>query len=153
MMHFNYSDMQNSSSMYNTTKFPSSDYISLVNFHQSTLTLQGGVLFVELLGLPPPPKKVKGWTLRQIASSSGTVAKLSYPPVTAGTTSSVAVDTASANPAGTSAAPTNNSLQATAPASWPPLRISYLLPSNVIIRDDTPTIAWWDNVTNVDFQK
>jgi hypothetical protein len=30
---------------------------------------------------------------------------------------------------------------------WPPLRVSYLLPVNVMIRGDMPTVATWDPVS------
>lgn len=54
------------------------DYLA----HKSLSEYQavGGILYMELLALPPPPKKVKGWTLRQITPLANNVSRLNYPP-------------------------------------------------------------------------
>lgn len=44
----------------------------------------GGVTIIELLALPPIPKKVKGWTLRQVGTSGASVQRLAYPIPTVG---------------------------------------------------------------------
>lgn len=90
------------------------------------------MLFLELLALPPPPKKVKGWTLRQITPLSNNVSRLNYPP-SVGLGVEVNINT------GTSVVPNAATL-----AGWPPLKVSYQLPSDTIVRGQVPTIGWWD---------
>jgi cancer susceptibility candidate protein 1 len=121
------------------------------------------VLFLELLSLPPPPKKVKGWTLRQVTALSTSISLSSYPP-----SSGIGVETPSVTSntqpqsVSQSAAPTQ---QPVIPGTgglpgWPPLRVSYLLPSNTIVRDKNPVVGWWDSdsktwrtegITDVDY--
>ena len=45
----------------------------------------GPILSVDLCSLPAPPKRVKGWTLRQVTSLMTSVHKLQYPIPPAGT--------------------------------------------------------------------
>lgn len=118
-----------------TSKYPS-DYLSL-----------GGILSVELLSLPPPPKKVKGWTLRQVTGPLGTLTKLNYPP----TNNSVPAVAPNAAVGGALDSQTTvNSTQVQGLSAnateWSPLRISFLLPSNILLREELPTVACWDVV-------
>lgn len=92
---------------------------------------------MELLALPPPPKKVKGWTLRQVTPLSTNISLLSYPPSSGLGVEAVPV-------AGGAAGTTTAALAGT--ASWPALRVSYLLPVNTVIRDNPPVVGWWDQV-------
>jgi len=72
----------------------------------------GGVIELELLTLPPPSKKIKGWTMRQVTEMTESVVKLQYP---------LAGADGSQPP----------------PGSAPPLRISYVIDDSVIL----PTVA------------
>jgi cancer susceptibility candidate protein 1 len=89
---------------------------------------------LELLALPPPPKKVRGWTLRQITPLAYSISKLTYPPSVG-----IGVDT----PMNLLQSVGQNQL---AQQGWPPLKVTYSLPSNVVIRN-LPIVAWWDEVT------
>ena len=40
----------------------------------------GGVLHMDLLEMPPTPRNVKGWVMRQVTSLSKDVGRMSYPP-------------------------------------------------------------------------
>ena len=44
----------------------------------------GGVLSIELMALPQPPKKVKGWTIRPVAEAGVPIVRQSYPTPAAG---------------------------------------------------------------------
>lgn len=44
----------------------------------------GGVLYAELLALPPSAKHVKTWVLRQVTPLSSAVARIPYPIPPAG---------------------------------------------------------------------
>ena len=76
----------------------------------------GGIFCIELLQLPEPPKRVKGWTLRVSNELSDDVSRVSYP-----------VHEGSHAVAGVAAA----------------LKIQYTLPSNVLVPDNL-RVAWWD---------
>ena len=101
-----------------------SDYITL-----------GGLLATELLALPPPPKKVKGWTLRQVTPLSENVSKLPYPPIT----NAAPIDT-------TASLAASSSLAQVHQQNWPPLRISFPLPAHILVPNNTVTVGWWDSV-------
>ncbi|PRP81577.1 hypothetical protein PROFUN_01084 [Planoprotostelium fungivorum] len=108
------------------------DYLA----HKSLSEYQavGGILYMELLALPPPPKKVKGWTLRQITPLANNVSRLNYPPA-------VGIGVEVANMNGMTGAVGAN-------LGWAPLRVVYALPSHVIIRDDVPVLGWWSKESN-----
>jgi len=84
----------------------------------------GGVFTVDLLALPPPPKKVKGWTLRTLTPLAFDVNRLPYPIPPAG------------------ADPTLNPGQAAAP---PPMVLTYKLPPELVLVDPEPMVGWWDS--------
>lgn len=115
-------------------KYPS-DYLSL-----------GGILHLELLGLPPPPKKVKGWTLRQVTGPLGTLVKLNYPP-TNNSVQAVVPNQAvgGSNEAQPSNAPQTQSIS-NPTTDWSPLKVSLAFPTNILLREEVPTVAWWDTV-------
>ena len=82
----------------------------------------GGVLSLELLTLPPPTKKVKGWTLRQVTALCTTVHRQPYPlPSSAGDANS---------------APMSNTAQ--------PLRVTYVVPTSVLVPDAAHQVGWFD---------
>lgn len=82
----------------------------------------GGVLFIELLQLPPASKAVKGWVMRPATALSRTVQRLSYP----------------LGSHGDSAVPTGSSAAA--------LKVKFQLPAHVVVRDEfPPRLGWWDN--------
>eukprot|EP00163_Fabomonas_tropica_P007926 TRINITY_DN1755_c0_g2_i1.p1 TRINITY_DN1755_c0_g2~~TRINITY_DN1755_c0_g2_i1.p1 ORF type:complete len:617 (+),score=144.97 TRINITY_DN1755_c0_g2_i1:850-2700(+) len=80
----------------------------------------GGVFTYDLLTLPPASKKVKSWTLRQVTHLAERTQPLPYP-----------LQSASGEPSGV-------------PANITPIRCSYVLPGNVLLREDTPTVGWFD---------
>ena len=101
----------------------------------------GGVLYVDLLALPPPAKKVKGWTLRQVTPLSYNVQRIPYP-----------IPPAGADPA------TYKSEE-----EPPPLGFTYPFTPNIRLLDyPRLAVGWWDpsvsgwstaGVTDVDFDK
>lgn len=78
----------------------------------------GGILLLELLQLPPVPKRVKGWTLRQVGPTSHTVTRMAYPLPQLGSEPS----------AGAAA----------------PLRLSIVLPADVVVPEEMVRVGWWD---------
>jgi cancer susceptibility candidate protein 1 len=55
-------------------------------FHRCTNALMavGGVLYIDLLTLPPQAKKVKHWVLRQVTPLASNVVRIPYPIPPAG---------------------------------------------------------------------
>ena len=80
----------------------------------------GGVLCLELLTLPPPTKKIKGWTLRQVTALSTSVNRQPYPiPSAAGESAPLA-------------------------GSAPPLRVTYSIPPHVKLPEGALQVGWFD---------
>lgn len=79
----------------------------------------GGVFHVELLQLPQAPKRVKGWTLRQVNDLTDTVSRLSYP---------LGGDGHAVAAAGTAQ----------------PLKVQYHLPDDVLVPESNLRVGWWD---------
>ena len=98
------------------TETPGPTYMSL-----------GGVLCLDLLTLPPPTKKVKGWVIRQINDMTTNVHRQPYPIPPA------ASDAAAAPLSG----------------SAPPLRICYAVPKNVIVPPSDRLVGWFDESEQV----
>jgi hypothetical protein len=84
----------------------------------------GGVTIVDLLTLPPPPKRVKGWTLRHASTAQPAVTRMAYPIPPVGGESAAAA--------------------AAAAAAAPPLRLMLTLPSDVVVADKMVRVGWWD---------
>jgi len=106
---------------------------------EAPLMTLGGVLSVELLGLPPSTKQVKGWTLRQVSDESSAIVRQHYP----------------AREPGEDPTKVSN--------TGPQLRISYVLPDNVLIPpgDHKPAglgassglrVGWWEHETQKWYQ-
>jgi len=96
-----------------------SPYASPESAAAATYMTLGGVVKIELLSLPPPAKKVKGWTMRPVTEMSHTVLRQQYP------------------------VPGADGL---IPANAPPLRISYVIDKGVILREGEPQrVGWWDD--------
>jgi cancer susceptibility candidate protein 1 len=86
------------------------------------LTSVGGVCTVDLLTLPPLPKVVQGTTLRTMSPLAVDVERLPYPiPVAGAETTEVDM------------------------AYVPPLMLSYEIPDDIVLVDETPSVAWWDD--------
>jgi len=79
---------------------------------------------VDLLALPPPPKKVTGWTLRTMTPLAYDVTRLPYPIPAAGASLEEAdeVDTEA-----------------------PPVVLTYKLPSDLVLVEREPKVGWWDD--------
>jgi hypothetical protein len=82
----------------------------------------GGVTVVDLLTLPPVPKRVKGWTLRQVSGSGQSVSRMAYPIPTAGGESGAGASVGNAAP----------------------LRLTLSLPRDVVVADKMVRVGWWD---------
>lgn len=85
----------------------------------------GGILHFDLLDVPPPPKKLKGWTLRPVTELASSVRRLGYPIVPPGT-----------DPASAPVAPS---------PSWKRIKITWAVPDAVFVRSKTPLVGWWDS--------
>eukprot|EP00736_Rhodelphis_marinus_P006376 Rmarinus@m.27927 len=96
-------------------------------FHNEHFPL-GGVISVDLLALPPPPKQVKEWTLREVTYLATDVQRLPYP----------------IPPAGVDLSINETNLNA------PPMRVSFALAPRVILQrgDDDLKVGWWDHKSN-----
>ena len=79
----------------------------------------GGVLDIDLLNLPQPPKKVKGWTMRVIDEMSDSVKRMQYPL-----------------PAADGSMPL--------PGTAPPLIIKFNIDPSVILPEKVETVGFWD---------
>ena len=80
----------------------------------------GGVLSVELLGLPPPTKQVKGWTLRQLSEDSAAIARQNYP----------------------AREPDEDPTKVS--STGPQIRFSYVLPDHVLVPAGDQRVGWWE---------
>jgi hypothetical protein len=78
----------------------------------------GGIFEVQLLGLPQAPKRVKGWTLRQVNELTTSVSRLAYPLGSEG---------------GHSSGP------------GAPVKVYYHLPEDVLVQEDSMRVGWWDS--------
>lgn len=77
----------------------------------------GGMLRVELLAIPPPSRKVKTWTIRQIPPESQELTRLPYPNTEHREQTAITVQ---------------------------PVKIEYKMPAHVLLRAKNPTVSWWD---------
>ena len=90
----------------------------------------GPVLHVDLLSLPAPPRRVKGWTMRVITPLSTGVARLPYPVPPAGT------DAGAGAAVGGSAAAAKDA---------PPMSVQMPVPAEVcLLPAGAPRVGWWD---------
>ena len=92
---------------------------ALLDAHAPLMTL-GGVLSVELLGLPPPTKQVKGWTLRQQSEDSAALARQNYP----------------------AREPDEDPTKVS--STGPQIRFSYVLPEHVLVPEGEQRVGWWE---------
>ncbi len=84
----------------------------------ATLMALGGVLKIDLVGLPQPPKKVKGYTMRVVNEMTTSVVHTEYPI---------------------------RGADGQLPTAAPPLRVTYVLPETVLMAEGlSPTVGWWD---------
>lgn len=134
--------------------------------HRSDYTSIGGILHLDLLALPPPPKKVKGWTLRQVTPLATSIARLPYPgqpshlpPNSHSSDHSLHLPSAPsiASISSHQAAPLSMSRSSslipptTTPmtsSAWAPISIAWPVPKDVII-GVTPQAGWWDDEAHV----
>ncbi|MEW5320511.1 MAG: hypothetical protein WDW38_011579 [Sanguina aurantia] len=86
----------------------------------------GGILYVDLLALPPPAKKIKAWVLRQVTPLSHAVSRIPYP----------------IPPAGSDYATWRSEEEV------PPLGFKMPLSSSIVILTHPPTVGWWDDSTS-----
>mmetsp|Transcript_24916 Transcript_24916/g.41043 ORF Transcript_24916/g.41043 Transcript_24916/m.41043 type:complete len:634 (-) Transcript_24916:150-2051(-) len=108
-----------------------SSYDNFSYDHPNPLAPLGPVLSVELLSLPPAARKVKTWTLRHVTPLAQTVQRLPYPiPPSMGSDLSTTM--------------TINAALTTSSLHVPPLKISYVLPPYVVLREEKPRVAYWD---------
>lgn len=84
----------------------------------SCLTV-GGVIRIDLLSIPPYPKKVKTWIIRSIPSTGRQFVRLPYP---------------------------NPELASSASGALQPCKIEYTVSRNAIVAAE-PQVSWWDAAT------
>jgi hypothetical protein len=76
----------------------------------------GGVLHMDLLEMPPSPRNVKGWVMRQVTHLSSDVGRISYPP---------------------------GSSDSGASSNAPPLRVKCVVSPNVVVPSELK-MGWWN---------
>ncbi|CAM6083575.1 unnamed protein product [Calypogeia fissa] len=79
----------------------------------------GGTFVIDVLGLPPPSKIVKNWTLDQGSSSLSTLIRIGYPIPVIGQAMPL-------------------------PGAVLPIGVVFFLPAHIIHLKDVPEIGWWD---------
>ena len=99
----------------------------------------GGMICIEQLALPPPPKQAKGWAMRELAHTCSALQVIPYP------TEDNTQATAAAG-AGGAAAPAAAAATAAASAaqSNAPLRLSFHIPASAYLPQQTPHFGWYD---------
>lgn len=106
-----------------------------VKFDEVTKTTRmavvGGVLHLELVEMPDPPKTVDKWTVRQVLSAEGKLKRIPYP------FKKQVVD------------PAEQELDdPTSMTQWP-AQITYALPRGVFLHPESVTVKYWDAGTQV----
>mmetsp|Transcript_31025 Transcript_31025/g.68839 ORF Transcript_31025/g.68839 Transcript_31025/m.68839 type:complete len:672 (-) Transcript_31025:511-2526(-) len=86
----------------------------------------GGVLYVDLLSLPPPSKKVKQWVLRQVTPLAYNVSRIPYP-----------IPPAGADP-----------LTYKSEEEPPPLGFTLPFTNDVVLPEGPLQVGWWDAKEN-----
>lgn len=86
----------------------------------------GGCFHIELLQLPQQPKRVKGWTLRQVNDLTNSVCRLSYPLGSHG----------------------EGGHAVAAAGTAQPLKVQYHLPDDVLAPESNLRVGWWDTHNN-----
>ena len=99
----------------------------------------GGMMCIEQLALPPPPKQAKGWAMRELAHTCSSLQVIPYP-------TEDNTQAAAATAAGGAAAPAAAAAAAAASAaqSNAPLRLSFHIPASVYLPQQTPHFGWYD---------
>lgn len=99
----------------------------------------GGVLYFDLLTLPPQPKQVKGWIMTQVTSSE--LQRVPYPPVDATKLSQTLSGTITM---GQTLDPKAlaNAAAATEALGAPPVGVKFKLPDNVLYSEE-PQLVYW----------
>ncbi|RKO87557.1 hypothetical protein BDK51DRAFT_27374, partial [Blyttiomyces helicus] len=85
-----------------------------------------GVLFLDLVEMPDPPKTVDAWTIRPVLSATGRLKRLGYPfkkPVTENA---------------------DEGHEAAMDASAWPMIVSYSIMPGSFVRQDLSTVRWWN---------
>jgi len=102
----------------------------------------GGIISIEQLALPPPPKKAKGWVMRDITALNKSIQVVPYP---AASDADAAASAANQSPAAAAAAAAAGAAAlAAGGASQAPMRVSFMLPAYVFLDDREPHFGWWD---------
>lgn len=97
----------------------------------------GGIINIEQLALPPPPKKAKGWVMRDITPLSKSIQIVPYPAASE-------ESPAGQSPASAAAATIAHGGALAGATSQAPLRVSFMLPGYVFLDDREPHFGWWD---------
>lgn len=94
--------------------------------HSGEYFSSGGVMHLDLLTLPPPPKKVKGWTLRQVTPLATNIVRLPY-----------------------NTHPSHGSTSDPTPGSSTPIRVAWPIARDVVVaQGSSPQVGWWDADAN-----
>ena len=104
-------------------------------------TSVGGLISIEQLALPPPPKQAKGWAMRELAHTNSPLQPIPYPnedAVVVPSSSPQSVPATAAAPSSTTAAVATNA----------PLRLSFHIPPSIYLPQETPHFGWYDTATH-----
>jgi hypothetical protein len=92
------------------------DVLTVSSMTKSLFEPIGGLVFIDLLAIPPPSTQIGAWKRRQVTNLATKVERKSY----------------------TQTDSDGNEQQA------PPTIVSFIIPENVIVRREIPHVAWWD---------
>eukprot|EP00741_Cyanophora_paradoxa_P006968 tig00001065_g6741.t1 len=109
--------------------------------HPNGLSVLGPVISLELLALPPPPKKARGWTIRHVTALATNVQRLPYPIPPQGGAAAAPAGAGGEGGAG-GVAPALS--VAPSAATAPPMKVTYVLPPAVLLREEKPRVGHWD---------
>ena len=98
----------------------------------------GGMICIEQLALPPPPKQAKGWAMRELAHTCSALQVIPY-PTEDNTQTAAATGAGAVAPAAAAAAAAASAAQTNAP-----LRLSFYIPASVYLPQQMPHFGWYD---------
>ncbi|KAL3691600.1 hypothetical protein R1sor_005251 [Riccia sorocarpa] len=84
----------------------------------------GGVLVIDVLGIPPPSKIVKNWTLDQLSSNLSALIRIGYPIPVIGQAIS-------------------------GPGSVLPIGVTFYLSDYIVVLAPVPEFGWWDEEAEI----
>jgi hypothetical protein len=92
------------------------DILTLTTLTKPLFEPIGGLLFIDILAIPPPSTQIGVWKRRQVTNLATKVERKSYTQTDSDGNEQAA----------------------------PPTQVSFIVPNNVIVRREIPHVAWWD---------